>query len=656
MVVNGVLYAVVRMANTQEGEAVREVCARAVYNLSTEPRFHGLLAENGGSQMLIRVSRASQTVALQRTVVQALQNLAHAPQWHEKMLEDAPEGEGLLAGLKHLGRFMDVEVRVRVGQILLNLSAHEETRQTLITPDNAILPLLMLLVRTDSEELQFLGCAALCNVSTVVPLHKEMVVGGVLQAMVKVIRRAPLASTAAPAVKCIYNLIAQTLPVSEAVVEAEGVYVLVALAQESRAEETVRTAVKCLAVICSADGMEDRAVEGGAALGLAVGVAYVTTRVLLDRLMYALCRLTADRGRHRQVVQHGALDVVVNLSMPQDLALGDNFVHNCTAALRNLSTSPGFVHEQLFACPGAVPAALKFADAEDPRARANVAVFLHNLAKDDEKAQRAIVKRGGIGRLIELAEREGGAGDVRVVCAITLQALSKYSALDAGGFDPQRFLGGVVTMLQADGAQVARVVNEVTRDCVPGDAPLERGQASYFEGLVGLGDAVWFPHREPEWPYFTEENKGNESLGQDRIRPQDGKMEPIKPRALQTDDGDLIVGAFRPIELPTQKRDVGPLVVEGGQPSLPPSQDHSRRSSGATSVSFRGARALLGDGGGGRPAAAGEDGVFPEDSLEGQLSAMTVEMPEVPPPDSQAAMMEEGSKPLLLSKTAPHRL
>jgi len=403
-------------------------------------------------------------------------------------------------------------------------------------------------------------------------------------------------------------------------VEAEGVFVLVALAQDSSNEETIRVAIKALAIVCVAEGMEDQAVTGGAALGLAVGVNYINTVVMLDRVMYAICQLTTHEVHHRQLVNNGVLDVIVNLSMPQDLSISENFQFNCSTALRNLSISEGFVHDQVFSCPGAIPTILKFSSSEQPRTRANIAVFLHNLAKDDDKAQRSIVKRGGISKLIELSESE--TGDIRVVCAITLQMLSKYSQLDGGNFDTSRFIGSVVTMLKADGAQVTNIVTKVTKDVKVGEAPYLKGQSTYFEGMVGLDETIWFPHSEPVWSYFSVENEGNEGLGQSRIAPKDGKMEPIKPHSLEHNDGDLITGNFSRIELPLTKRDVAPLVVEEDSVS------NSRRSS-QTSVSFADIR----------PNSSGiksnnSDSRSSSRGLTGKIGTTSVELPPIPPPDA----------------------
>jgi hypothetical protein len=433
MLDEGVLYALIKLAKL-ENQGIRHLCVKALYNMSIDEGKIVKLLEMGVVRVLAKMGTGALecTNDLKKDIIFALSNLSAQSGNEGKLVED-----GVIPAVKALVKLRDLEIRVGCATLLRNLSCQPQISEAMVK--EKVVATLIVLSRTDNDQLRRLAMMTLCNFCTLDTVFPTLLKEGVITCLIDTLRKNSSAATSKIAARALQNL-SFDFANQVQMVEEEAVPVLAKLLDMG--DDDPETAGICAKILCLLSGLLDQTEQlvKHKIVEALVTIAKIEECTERNECMVALCNISVKRECLETMGMEGAVEAIVLLARPGDGVLSEDFKLRCSATLRNLScldTNRVRIAAQI----GAMGVLMELANSSDAETRENCAVALYNMSSH-KISRREMLQRGGVDVLISLSKTARTA-ETKQVTAVTLHALSSDGVNITDGMQD----GGVVSSL-----------------------------------------------------------------------------------------------------------------------------------------------------------------------------------------------------------------
>ena len=533
MLNEGVLYSLIKLAKL-ERITVRELCIRAMYNISLEEERIQHLLDGEVVRVLVGMYQNDFSRELKRLTCGILSNITS----HAISNEMTLVSEGIFTILKQLMKVRDPETRAYMSTILCNLSRNEEVAVVMVKDE--LIPVLITLCKSENKDIRKCSTGTLCNISANADMHERMESDGVVPVIVEVLQRGTCSVTNNMCIKIVRNL-CSSASLRKALVSAHAVRVLSSLVLVEKETELQTLCSEILCILGSETGVEVQVCDDGIIRAL-VSIANDTSKsigkeekpycasitllsvfrnlsicqecqtiMLDDGIMMAIVHLSGQDSKtlQRRYSQSKGRSMSAEVSVsdiPVTYNMDGEFSLECSILLRNLSVNEENGNRaKMTSQAGAIRTMLALALSPRVETKENLAITLYNLSCY-RRSRGQIIALDGVKTIIRLSN--SSSTSVKHLCALSLHSLSNH--------DSNIMQGGLVSTLSSLGELNSSAMNSTTKlaTCLITTKRIsELNERSSLHGvdvdtkLPGAG-ATWLSNEmsAPIMPAFSIEN------------------------------------------------------------------------------------------------------------------------------------------------------
>ncbi|CAK4203481.1 unnamed protein product [Aphanomyces euteiches] len=387
LVVDGVLYALIKLAKLDIPE-IRELCLRAIYNISLELSKIQRLVDVEIVRILGTMFQGDHAKETKRLVCGILSNVSAVPGNEVQLLQEGKAllathfstAVGALAIVASLIKIRDPETRVHCANALSNLSCNEKVAEMILKDDGNIVAILISLSRAESRDIRRFAAGAISNLSASRLGVDVMTREGMIGALTELLHRLSCDVTLALCVRALRNLMVDVENQTK-LVTCRGVQILshlmtatettdanhanAATAMALSRKETGMICAELLCLLCCNSGVEVQLVEDGIIRALTAiskldlgstssnhGASHdhakaAAASAKLD-IISSFSTLSKNPACHDQMIKDGIMEAIVRLCLDDDdpsmtlqaslvPRLGEEFVYHMMLTIRNLT-------------------------------------------------------------------------------------------------------------------------------------------------------------------------------------------------------------------------------------------------------------------------------------------------------------------------------
>ena len=435
MLADGVMYALIKLAKL-ERTSVRELCIRAMYNISLDESRIQNLIDGEITRVLASMYQQDYTKEMKRLMCGIMSNLSSIEGNEVQLIH-----EGSLGTIKLLVKLRDPETRAYCASFLCNLSCRGDVTSMMVR--DGVFPVLVTLSRSENKDIRRCSAGAICNMSANRVCRQNMTQEDAVSAIVDLMVKGSCRTTLLLCMRALSNLcrIEQNL---KKLVEGNAVPVLTDVLAVNEDHETLVLCAKLLYQLTTLPGVECQIARDGIVRAL-VTIAHSSSKKRFcssNDLILALRNLSSCQGCHGQMINDGAVEAIVLLAghapktsgstgtrvstVPITYNMDENFSFHCAIALRNLSTSCDDGNRAKIASqPGAIRTLMALAQCPNAETRENTAVALYNISCY-RRSRSQIIALDGVKTLIRLGNTSNTW--IKHICSLSLHSLSTHDA------------------------------------------------------------------------------------------------------------------------------------------------------------------------------------------------------------------------------------
>lgn len=478
MIADGALYALIKLGKLVDRTSIRDLCIRAIYNISLDVKRIPGLIDNEVVRVVTQMYQPEYSKDLKRYISAIVSNLSTCQGRELQMIS-----EGILTITKTLAKVKDVDIRVSCATIISNLSCNVLEVPPIFVNDD-ILPLLSTLSRSDLAPIRLCSAGAICNITANETVRSEIVKSAensttLFNTITGLMQISGCKKSVALCAKALNNLTSDDVPNQVKLVQCNAIRVFSNVFSSS---EDLETLCICGKILCSLANLNDsksqlKIVADGIVrsfVSIAQGLRGTDddgspTATMegsfvkpLD-IVTALCNLSGFSECHRQILNDGAVEAIIFLSgfdqpekQRRSSSNAGNFTHmdesfalNCAITIRNLSTSTEDGNRaKIVSQSGLLRALIALSYCPKMETKENAAIAIYNLSCY-KRSRTQIITLGGVEALVKLANTCNP--NIRQICGLALHSLSTHSNnIMQGGL-----MKSIASLAEASGLAVA---------------------------------------------------------------------------------------------------------------------------------------------------------------------------------------------------------